>query len=290
MGSETCPKCERPRLADSLDCPYCGIVYDRYRGDRLPAGAARGDDEPAPQPPPPPPAIATTTVPASPTSHLPDLYDGPAPAAAAALARSPGEAPPEATAAADGTVEQVETFFTRHLVLCLVVAALLYAALYGFWTRQLFAHWQNPELARAHFTELSGFAAPQGLDDGSVWNLAGRHMVLLEEADEPEDRLALTAFVFHPGSLGGDVGEDALLRGVEQRIDLLGVPYASLGDRRLELRGAPARNRTYLLGSERRVIGRVSALTFRAPDGRQALLVVLGTPDAVARLMSGYLL
>lgn len=33
MTSETCPKCAEPRFPNSMDCPYCGIVYDRYRGD-----------------------------------------------------------------------------------------------------------------------------------------------------------------------------------------------------------------------------------------------------------------
>ena len=34
MSDETCPNCDRPREPGALDCPYCGIVYDRFDPDR----------------------------------------------------------------------------------------------------------------------------------------------------------------------------------------------------------------------------------------------------------------
>jgi len=48
--SSICPKCGFPRTEGTLECPVCGIVYDRYNPERVAA------HRPTPPPPPPPPA------------------------------------------------------------------------------------------------------------------------------------------------------------------------------------------------------------------------------------------
>lgn len=283
MATGTCPKCEQPRLADSLDCPYCGIVYDRYRGERN-TGAAGDAGRSTPSPAP-----ALAAAPATPAPDLPDLYDGPAPGAVGEL-HEPTAAPAMPTVPGDGAVEHEETLLTRHLGLSLLVVVLLAVALYGFWSRQMFGLWENLGVARQSYTRLSGFPAPEGLDEGMLWSLAGRKLVVLEETNVAEDELGLTAIVFHPGSLGGRPPHEALLRGVEERIEGLGIPHELMADRPLEVRGAPARSRTWALGNQPVTFGRVAALAFEAPDGRPALLVVAGPSSAVAAVMREVLL
>lgn len=285
MASETCPKCEQPRLADSLDCPYCGIVYDRYRGERnIAAAGDAGRPTPSPAAAPAPAAASTTPAPS-----LPDLYDGPAPGAVGEP-HEPTARPAMPRVLGDGAVEHEETLLTRHLGLSLLVVLLLAVALYGFWSRQMFGLWENLGVARQSYARLTGFPAPDGLDDGMLWSLAGRKLVVLEESGVADDELGLTAIVFHPGSMGGRPEQEALLREVAVRIQRLGIPHRPVGNRTVEVRGAQARSRTWLLGNEGVTFGRVAALAFEAPDGRPALLVVAGPSDAVARVMREVLL
>lgn len=94
----------------------------------------------------------------------------------------------------------------RLLGLSLMVVLLLAVALYGFWSRQVFGLWDSPEVARQGYARLTGFTAPEELEEGMLWSLAGRKLVVLEETGVPEDELGLSAIVFHPGSLGGRPG------------------------------------------------------------------------------------
>jgi hypothetical protein len=182
-------------------------------------------------------------------------------------------------------VEYEETFLTRHLAVSVLVVLVLAVALYGFWQRQMFGLWENLDVARQGYARLTGFRAPNALQDGMLWSLAGRKLVVLEETGVPDDELGLTAIVFHPGSMGGQPEPEALLGGVEERIRKLGVPHEVLKESPVQVHGAPARSRTWRLGNERVTIGRVAALAFRAPDGKTALLVVAGPSTAVSRVM-----
>jgi len=67
--ADTCPKCGKPRFEGSADCPYCGIVYERYG----PGGQPPSQDGPSD------PAAPATIAP---TGQLPapqpnDVYQGP---------------------------------------------------------------------------------------------------------------------------------------------------------------------------------------------------------------------
>lgn len=157
----------------------------------------------------------------------------------------------------------------RLLGLSLMVVLLLAVALYGFWSRQVFGLWDSPEVARQGYARLTGFTAPEELEEGMLWSLAGRKLVVLEETGVPEDELGLSAIVFHPGSLGGGPGAEELLRGVEERLRGLGIPHVPVGERPAEVHGAPARTRTWDLGDRRRTFGRIAALAFQGPDGRR---------------------
>ncbi len=40
QDENTCPKCGQPRLATAEDCPYCGVVFERYRSEETPTARA----------------------------------------------------------------------------------------------------------------------------------------------------------------------------------------------------------------------------------------------------------
>lgn len=57
MSSTNCPKCQGPRDAKALYCPFCGVVFARYVPPPAPAFPTGGDAVFAAPPPPPVPSI-----------------------------------------------------------------------------------------------------------------------------------------------------------------------------------------------------------------------------------------
>jgi len=83
----TCPKCGAARLAGAVDCPTCGILFERYEGARSTGrGAAPLDSG------------AARTRPDSPPAAMPQVYDGRLPVDAGvrpgrpAIPKTPGPA------------------------------------------------------------------------------------------------------------------------------------------------------------------------------------------------------
>lgn len=309
-SSDGCPKCGNPRLPEALDCPYCGIVYGRYRGDgpaggsdeRSAGGAAAGGGAVAPQASPggpgrglyfgaPGPGSGQVDPPAPDAEHGSrvdavhgDLYVPPPPDAR----RRSGRAGSPAAIAPAGAPQVRETLLTRDLFLSLLIAGVLFLGLQGYWSSVLFGASTSEMRAEGRFFQLTGLQPPDGLDDAVVFRLGGRHVVMMEQDDEPEDQLALGALVFHPGSAGNEVPAERLLDGVERRLEALGIPFRSSPARPLRFGREDTLARTFRLGPGETEVGRVRAFAFQGPDGLQTLLVLWGSPRAVTRLEHDY--
>ena len=267
--SGTCPKCGQPRLAEALDCPYCGVVYARWRG----AGA-------------PPAAVAAAGAGAAAAA----VADDPAPGAVGDLYTPQPEdfAPPKWVGADEGAAR--ETLLGRNLGYSLLGAGVVFLLLHGFWISVMFGASTNLDTARTQFQRLSGFVPPPECDEAVIFTVAGRRFVMIEQGDEPEERLAMTALLFHPGGLGEEVPAELLLERVRGRLEALGIPYHQVRSRSVTVEGSPATAVTWGLGPEERELARVWALAFRARDGKQALVVLAGPTTRVAVLSRRWLL
>lgn len=317
MTSETCPKCAEPRFPDSLDCPFCGIVYDRFRGGPKPAPEPTEDPSPAAAPaasPAPEPEPATATAPgevAAPASSppqepagvgvesqglrgatlgMPDVYDGPdvdslysPPDGDGTASRGPAPYSPSE----GGPVDVQRTVLNENLGISLIVVLLVAAAFYGFFHHEMLGVRDTVDAARQDFTRLTGFDPPdrRRVDAGSSWTLAGYRVVLMEKEGADDEDFGLTLVVVHPGKFRGQAGQGEMLSAVEDRLDQHGLPYRRTGDRRLLIHGADARSRSWSLGDSQWTYGSASALAFQAPDGKTALLVAVGSSGRVARAM-----
>jgi len=298
--ADVCPKCGQPRLAGSLDCPYCGIVYSRWRGaagTSPPAGAAEaaGIAEAAGTGEAGESAAASSDPGQLYEGPLPgDLYAGEDPAAGRAAAGDPAPGAvaslytPQPQEPAGGRVR--DTFLGRNLGFSLLAVGVVYLLLQGVWISVMFGGSTNLDNARTQFRRLSGFEVPRECDDAAIFTFAGRRFVVLAESDEPEEQLAMTVLLFHPGGLGDEVPAEVLLARVRGRLEAVGLPFRQMRSRNVVVEGSPATAVTYALGPEGHERARVFVLAFRARDGKQALLVLAGPSTRVALVSRRWLL
>ena len=183
-----------------------------------------------------------------------------------------------------------DTFLGRNLGFSLLAVGVVYLLLQGVWISVMFGGSTNLDNARTQFQRLSGFEVPQECDDAAILTFAGRRFVVLGESDEPEEQLAMTALLFHPGGLGDEVPAEVLLARVRGRLEAVGVPFRQMRSRNVVVEGSPATAVTYALGPEGHERARVFALAFRARDGKQALLVLAGPSTRVALVSRRWLL
>jgi hypothetical protein len=309
-----CPKCGRPRQPGALDCPWCGLVYARWRPS---PGAATAMPDTAPA------AVAETeTVYDGPEPELtstPDtLFDptqyAPPPRSSAGGSRratgSPAKSASRGGAATDEDHAPFDTPFTRSMPLSLLVAGLLWLLAQTFFTQNVLNGVQSVDEAYRRFELLTGFEAPPGLQDGAVLTWTGRQIVVLDEApdDQPTKELELSVWAYHQGRLAGDATRDDLFGVIEALLDRMirseGATAAAqkagveavwwrVSEREYTLRARPATLRILAVGAQRgsqRAEGvRIACLAFTAPDGRPAMLAVMGPPARVTRVLRGYL-
>jgi hypothetical protein len=305
-AAATCPKCGNPRAPGALDCPWCGIIYDRWKGAAAASAATAAPTTAAARPAPPPrltpvPAAARAAAGPPPVEveglyQGPDLYEGPGvyegPAVAAgahdAIYRRPSMPPPE------GPVTYFETPFTRALPVWLLLAGLLFIGLQAFFASSMLGASGDLRQAQTHFRLISGLEPPAGLDDAATINFVGRRVIMLTPGERPaaegQGEGQVMAIVLHHGRLAGDASREELLGLVDRGLDVLGVPRFVVSEGEVSLRGRPATARTLGLGLEGRAGGRLFAVAFTAPDGRPALLVVAGPEVEVTDIARRYLL
>lgn len=282
MRQAECPKCGQPRETEAVECPFCGVIYARYRGGPPPPPLP--PEANAAQPPAaahPPPAESTP-----PTVALPEMYGG-APAGDVYPGDvyqppPPGTLPPghapAAPAAGLHPVEKVDTALTRNMLLSLLVTGLLAVFAQGFWNQEMLNGSVLAEDARDRYLTLAGFEAPADLDDGAALKLAGRELVWLARADATEDEPTLVAVAFRPGSLAGRMDRLDLLDSVERLMDRAELPYDEIADRKTTLGDADGLTRTYGFGD---APVRVFSLALEQPSGDRTLVVLFGPTGEV---------
>ena len=317
MADESCPKCGQAREPQAVDCPWCGIVYARWKAGPTPGlvtpgpqqagrtrsegarsrgeGAAGAGGGELADPSPEHAGAGDLYQPPA------DLYDpGPTPEAGRRGSRvDPRRSSPRAEGSPDG-VEHFDTPFTRSLPLSLVVAGLLYLLVQTYFVQNVFNWGDGVAQARAQFERLTGFEPPPGLDDVSSLTFAGRQIVALEATEDEAERarqvasgrreLAVSAWAVHYGPLAGRPSHEELLALVDSRVELLRLPFHVVSDRAYRLRGQPARVRVLALGPGGRELARVFSIAATAPDGRPVLMVIAGPTVRVTTLMRRHLL
>jgi hypothetical protein len=283
MNQAECPKCGQPREAEAVECPWCSVIYARFRGGPPPPPLPT--EAVPPQPPAAAPAPFVESTP--PTVALPELY-GDAPAGGDVYPGevhqppSPGSAPPghapAAHAAGSHPVEKVDTVLTRNMLLALLVSGLLAVFAQGFWNQEMLNGSVLAEEARDRYLTLAGFEAPADLDDGAALKLAGRELVWLARADAPPGEPTLVAVAFRPGSLAGRMDRLDLLDGVERLMNRAELPFDEIANRKTTIGGAAGLSRTYGFGD---APFRLFSLALETPSGDRSLVVLFGPTSEV---------
>jgi hypothetical protein len=250
QDDDVCPKCGNPRHPGGVDCPYCGLVYSRWKppppglaARQTSAGATVGDQAEESTFPAPvsytadPPAAVTTSdfggrawkpprEEEEPPPPPPDtLWEPPPPPVGRRGAKQPSTSAPRSSRYSAEEVEEeiFDTPLTRVLPLSLLVAGLFWLVAQTFLTQYVANGVENPREANRQFGLLTGFDPPEGQQGGTLITWAGWDIVLLEERPEgapQRQSLELSVWAFHQGSLAGTSSPEALLDKVERVIEL----------------------------------------------------------------------
>jgi len=213
-GDLSCPKCGSPRQPEALDCPFCGIIYDRFDPSRQPRAARPGDATPG-----------RSDELAAPTPMIDESpWDEPAPGSVA-LADDPYAAQwseASTASAGDGPVSPAGAGpaprpapRTRHELILerledlhipiLGGLILLHLTLAGLFSTHMVSADQSMLRASNHYRAATGKPLPQRLDQAVIFGFVGRTLVALsKEGGE------VGVVIYTEGSLAGSREPEAV--------------------------------------------------------------------------------
>ncbi len=198
-----CPRCAQPRC-EAEECPYCGVIYERFdewSGRILPR---RPEVVPEHQPQPQGDLVGTKIRHASGTDFSWLGF----------------------------TRELVE----RNLPVAVVVAFALLQFIAAVSARYLIGGSDRPQDAREAFTLAVGMPAPSGFDDGVVFHLVDRRFVLLTSKSQ-NALLAVYSAKAGSGRIGEDEIADLIHGWYDGMGDVLKREWTEIGVQRGELHG-----------------------------------------------------
>ncbi len=282
MNAEaTCPRCGKPRFEDSLDCPYCGVVYDRYE------------------------ARATTSETASETMHSAEpgesheeiftpidggqMYDGPE--VVGSLEPGPGSGPPPppgAPSPAPGrfvmrasTSEEpkplegsrISALLMRDLPTSIVVVGAVFVILQIYMTTSLISFTTDADRVQARFLSMTGVTPPEELIAGAHFRFVGRDFLWLAA---PMSRgMPTTTLIFRRKTLGGWVSGDELRTQLEGWMRRLDLSWQEGRTTRARVGAEIAEVQLIDIGEPQQTVGRAALASFEHRE-RPLLLVVAG--------------
>lgn len=283
MSDETCPNCDRPREPDALDCPYCGIVYERFDPDRGRRAAST---------PPPTGARSSAVDRARDGSRLSDVYAGPDvadpgprpddPLAAPGAPPGLGGDPLSTTVARQGraTAEEArptkgfEALVVGNPALALLLLFAVYLAVQVFWNSSVFGGTVSPTAVEARFLELTGAAPPPQYEEGARIHFVGREFLWFTW--ETEDVVPAVVLVYHLGSLAPEKGAEEMVAQFHGWLDDLDLPRKSFGKRPGRLGSTDAQVEVFGLGPENRSVAQMAILTFDSAAGEPVVMALIG--------------
>jgi len=310
QSGDRCPKCDNPREPSAVDCPYCGIVYARYRPQEerpqeerplsepsfgssadTPRGAAAGAEAggdglySGPLPGADEQGVYTGEDPGPGPADLggadrDDLYTGAPPSSPPPTTRprlSYSDEPEQGTT--------TETFLTRNLAISLAGAVLVYLFLLAFLHGTVVSASDNLAEVRQQFRLLTGLAPPEPLTDVTTLTLAGQRFLLFAEEDLREDEFPTVVLLYRPR---GTPRPGSLVRMARPKLEAMKLPWYPISSEDQRLRGEPVAADVLGIGNRRKTIGRVVSLAVPTLDGGTALLVVTGPTRRVLDLQRRY--
>lgn len=294
--SDLCPKCAKPRLQGALDCPYCGIVYARFK----------------PGPVAPPPAAAPSAAAGDLGESLDEVYRGGAdeaglyagPAANDEGLAEPSPAPEEdmyqGQPAGDGVVSVFErresepgTRLGRVLVgnvyLAILGVGLLYLFVTFLWNTRFVVVTEGYDNASVAFFRTSGLQPPEGLQEAGSLRFIGRNWVWF---GRPAGGFPELVLLHHRGGLARQLSGEEMAIQLVGWLEELGLEARSVDDREELLGGFEGQLvdvETLAVGGSGRSQGSLAVVPFTAKDGRPALLVLAAPRQEFDALYRQYL-
>lgn len=293
-AASTCPKCGQPRPPAAVECPFCGVIYARFRGRPEPEAPRSEAARPAAAPPT---AVAQVPSPPPPPGELDEVYQGPSieeviaaraqPSAPGGARHAGGPVRRPGDRAAEPVVE-TETVFTRNLGPSILIAAVLLLLLQALVQAKVLGGGGNRDEANQALFSLAGIDAPEELDKAVLMNLVGHRIVLFSERQPAVGSPPTLLLLYHRGWLAGSGSRAALAASARDKLDLIQLPWHRIGNRSLTLNRQPAIAEVLGLGSEENPSGWVVSSAFEASDGRPALLVLVGAPRAAESMLRAF--
>ncbi|MFN7962298.1 MAG: hypothetical protein U0002_13600 [Thermoanaerobaculia bacterium] len=312
--ASTCPRCGKPRFAISEECPFCGIVFARYRQTSAQAAPVPPPAAVAPAAPVWPPALPAQPEPTPngleaelwPAADEPepddppeseDLYQGPSleelQAARAAPARpvqrvatAPLKAPNEVAPPRLSAFGRLQLLVQENLGISLIAAALLFLVAQMWWYGSLVGEETDSTAVHQQFTDVTGLDPPEGLDHAVGFRFFGWKLLLLENPESEQQVTADNPFggvnrmvAVERSAAAESPALEALRAQVNStlrgQLERFGLPYGRISEGSRTVREGILADR-YWLGPQEKALGRVSAMVFAGAQGRASALVWIG--------------
>ena len=287
MNAEAnCPRCDKPRFEDSLDCPYCGVVYDRYEARSTPAEDAAPLD-----------AEAETREEVFAPIDGGQMYDGPEVLGPLDSAGPPGPPPPPGTpGGAPGRFvmrspasdepkplegSRISALLMRDLPTSIVAFGALFVILQIYMTTSLVSFTNDPDRVQARFLSMTGVPAPEELSAGAHFKFVGRDFLWL--ASPMSRGMPNTALVFRRKTLGGWVSGDELRTQLEGWMRRLDLSWQEGRTARARVGAETADVQLIEIGEPRQTVGRAAMASFEHRE-RPLLLIVAGDDQSYDEL------
>lgn len=266
-AKDYCPKCSKPRYEGALDCPFCGVVYDRFLPE-LPEDAT----------------VEPQLVPDAKLKWdgMDELYRGPAPPEDPV----PGAAPRFRSTAGDARAakeEERETILTRNMGLSLVILGLLYLLVQAAWNTYLAGATVQPEEARARLAAVVGLDVPDILGEAGTVRFVGRNFFWFVDGSQTPPT---TLVVYHRGRLAASRSESQMIAEFRGWMDGMGLDWRRVEKRSAQVRGQVVEVEIFAVGEEKGNLATLAALApISASDGRPAIVFLLAPRSSFERLL-----